>query len=192
MKIRTDFVTNSSSSSATEVMIDNPLLLEILQRYKDLGAFGEDENAFHVKIGSGNFFDDFNPEGPYVASEEKSGFSNTPAVYRRSEDTGFSPPTSLDDVINSIIELIDFEFPNLKMDIDLISKLKIELLQRKDEIREGYLKIFWELWNCTNGHEYQIDGDVEYTWTFTYDRKNGEKSKYVAKNSDTYEILEER
>ena len=34
MKMRTDFVTNSSSYSTAEVVIDNPVLLEILQKYK--------------------------------------------------------------------------------------------------------------------------------------------------------------
>lgn len=41
MKIHTDFVTNSSSVSTVEIVIDNPMLLEILLRYKDMGAFGE-------------------------------------------------------------------------------------------------------------------------------------------------------
>lgn len=39
MKIRTNFVTNSSSYSSAEIKIDNPVLLEILEKYKTLGAF---------------------------------------------------------------------------------------------------------------------------------------------------------
>lgn len=34
MKLRTGFVTNSSSYSSAEVHIENPLLIEILQKYK--------------------------------------------------------------------------------------------------------------------------------------------------------------
>ena len=35
MKIRTGFVTNSSSYCSAEVVIDNPVLLGILKKYKD-------------------------------------------------------------------------------------------------------------------------------------------------------------
>ena len=45
MKIRTDFVTNSSSESTAEIVIDNSLLLEILKKYKDMGAFGDDKGS---------------------------------------------------------------------------------------------------------------------------------------------------
>ena len=65
MKIRTDFVTNSSSESSVEVFIDNPVLLEILQKYKDLGLFIEDgERAYDFGIGyafswyAGYYFED--------------------------------------------------------------------------------------------------------------------------------------
>ena len=49
MKIRTNFVTNSSSVSTTEVVIDNLVLLEILAKYQQLGTFDE---VFSFNIGS--------------------------------------------------------------------------------------------------------------------------------------------
>jgi len=48
MKIRTDFVTNSSSESTAEIVIDNPLLLQILQKYKDMGTFGDEKLFFGI------------------------------------------------------------------------------------------------------------------------------------------------
>ena len=36
MKIRTNFVTNSSSYSSAEIKIDNPVLLEILKKYNEV------------------------------------------------------------------------------------------------------------------------------------------------------------
>lgn len=192
MKIRTDFVTNSSSYSSSEIMIDNPVLLEILQRYKDLGAFGEDEWGF--EIGSGEFQEQWSPpEVPYVVPEEKKGFSKTPAVYDWLEEGAWvEAPTSLDEMIEKIIELIGKEKIFDGTDGELISNLKEELLQRKDEITRAFTKIYWEYSNDTNQHEYHIDGRVDHIWTFTYDSKNGEKCKFVAKNPATDEILEER
>ncbi len=48
MKIRTDFVTNSSSYTSACIVIDNPVLLEILQKYKDLGVFDNARPCFSI------------------------------------------------------------------------------------------------------------------------------------------------
>ena len=49
MKIRTGFVTNSSSYSSAEIKIENPVLLEILKKYKDLAVFNNIYVAIIIK-----------------------------------------------------------------------------------------------------------------------------------------------
>ena len=77
MKIRTDFVTNSSSTGNILVLIDNPLLLEILMKYKEMGLF--DENKMYFKIGS------------RTKEEYLQGKTNTPAFFYEDDGIPYYP-----------------------------------------------------------------------------------------------------
>lgn len=191
MKIRTDFVTNSSSYSSAEIMIENPVLLDILARYRDEGIF--DVDYLEVKIGCGEFMA---PPGVNLNDylpEEKLGFSKTPAIYCFIEEGGLEPPCSLDEMISSIIELIKYDDPYQKIDEQALAELEEELIQKKEDIKQSYSKVFWEYYHTTNEeHGYPVNGSVNKTTTFLFDQKNGERNRFVAKNDETGEILEER
>ncbi len=181
MKIRTDFVTNSSSYSSAEIMIDNPVLLEILARYRDMGLIMESDK---LKIGSGEFsgvYPDMNPEE--FLSDEQLGFSKTPALYYMVEEGGFFPPKLLEDVISSIIELLKYESISTKL-------LEMELEQKKDEINKAFTKVYWDFNHMTNEHDYEnIDGYVDEHYTFLYDRENGGRYNHLDYDQKTGEII---
>lgn len=191
MKIRTDFVTNSSSYSSAEIMIDNPVLLEILARYRDKGVF--DVDYLEVKIGQGEFLAPADVDPKDYLPEEKLGFSKTPAICCFIEEGGFEPPYSLDEMISSIIELIKYDDPYQKIDEQALAELEEELTQKQEDIKKAYVKVFWDYYYNTNEeHGYPVNGFVSKTTTFLFDRKNGERNRFVAKNDETGEILEER
>lgn len=196
MKIRTDFVTNSSSACSAEIMIDNPVLLEILARYRDLGAFGEGETEEEIKIGSGSFqitsYTDFSPGD---MPKEMRGFSEVPALYYYAENVYSlrdSTPKSLDQLVLSVIELFEYEAQYCEFNKNMLNELKMELQLRKSEIEQVYTRVYWDYELITNEHEYDFDGDVEETWKFSYNPIDGEKFTYLEKNSETGEIIEEK
>lgn len=189
MKIRTDFVTNSSSYSSAEIMIDNPVLLEILARYQDMGLIIEESSA--TSIGSGGF----NlppPEMEIEIPDEKRGFSTMPAFnyYVEEGAFGYYPPSSLEDVIGSIIEILDYEKGCTQMDEDLIEQLKTELEQKREDINKSFERVYWENSCTSNEHSYEnVEGYADDAYTFLYDRKNGERYIHIARNADNGEII---
>ena len=167
MKIRTDFVTNSSSYCTAEVIIDNPVLLEILQKYKDMGLFGEEDPIFSV----GDYLI-YGDSGAFEIIDD-SHQAKTPAFYLFNNDgdddlrhTGIDDwytPKSLDEVLEKIIEILSLTEEWL--DIDVRDKLVEELVARRAEILKTYISVNWHAafqWD---------DGDSEAE--FTYDQSNG-------------------
>jgi len=174
MKIRTDFVTNSSSYCTAEVIIDNPVLLEILQKYKDMGLFGQDDPIFSVG--------DHKIYGYSEAYEfrDDSHQAKTPAFYLYNDDgdeelrhlgiTDETTPKSVGEVLEKIIELLSLTEEWLN--IDVRDKLVEELTSRQAEIFQAYLSVDWSAelqWD---------DGDSEAT--FTFDQSSG--SKFESRN----------
>lgn len=166
MKIRTDFVTNSSSASSMDVTIDNPVLFEILQRYKDKGLFGDAETKF--KIGEAR-------EGNTLAFSIQDGdFANTTFDYHIYH---------LSEVIREIIFIMeDSDFYEASSDFDedspqyneeLFHELKEELKERAQEIDTAYTEVKWTAADGSWGSE--IEPGNECGWDFHYDPASGER-----------------
>lgn len=144
MKIRSDFVTNSSSYSFAEVIIDNPVLLEILMKYKDLGTF---DNVDGRTI-------DFGRDSLPVYSRKAT--IRTPAFVYCHDETAFSTcPTSLSEVLDLMIEVVirEINYPK-KLDEELFNSLKAELDQQRNEIESAYVYVYWKAQeNMLSQHE---------------------------------------
>jgi len=117
MKIRTDFVTNSSSYSSAEVVIDNPVLMEILIKYKEMGIFEQLFIWNCLKIGDHAF------------------------SYEAPEAYEAPCPVTLAGVLGCLIEaLLDAE---LRDDEGLFDQLIDELNQSEEEISQEYISVYW-------------------------------------------------
>jgi hypothetical protein len=185
MKFRTDFVTNSSSVSTAEVVVDNPLLLEILSKYKEMGTFFIDEDLVFWRVGTRYE----NEEVTKEFFEELKGATKSPAFYYLGDNIWH--PHSLDDVLVSILGIMENDID----DSDLWWKLNEELNKREKEIIVNYLKIYWSGGTYAWGSElpslidYSVDelknknmelknpGMLErlnVDWIYKYDSRNGE------------------
>jgi len=163
MKIRSDFVTNSSSASYGEVVIDNIVLLEILAKYKALGTFEEftefsigtykDEDAFHRS---------------FIPDQEFNTL--TPAFHLcfdwDSDVEGEVIPHSINEVLEKLLGFM-LEFCDSS---ELTDQFEAEVQQREYEITDAFKLVKWYLRNET------YDGRYEY-FLFEYDQENGESYK---------------
>jgi hypothetical protein len=172
MKIRTDFVTNSSSCSNAEIVIENFVLLEILQRYKEMGVFGDAESRFSI----GSYI---NFEGWELLDYDKE--TKTPAFFVSETYNGDgwqtvgNTPQSLSEVLSNIISVMEDKSNGVGYyHSNLYEHMKEELRQREEEIINWYTKVKWSL--EYTGEEFDpADEKKENKWEFYYDQENGEK-----------------
>ncbi|MDO9087988.1 MAG: hypothetical protein Q7U53_17410 [Anaerolineaceae bacterium] len=167
MKIRTDFVNNSSSYSSAEIVIDNPVLLEILQKYKDMGTFGEGEEDLSFSIGKF-------PEYGSI----RQGTTETPAFSY--DNPNYNPsicPSSIDDVLFRIIEYLDNEDIPEKDD-DLFQLLINELESNEEKINKGFIKVFWRTNSSSNEHGEDYEGFIGENNTYEYENNIGEEYSF--------------
>jgi hypothetical protein len=182
MKIRTDFVTNSSSYCSAYIVIDNPTLLEILQKYKDLGVFANAETIFEIGSYKNLAKKSDSVYGHYSLTDyevavrsygEKT--TKTPAFFCFESDNppyDVGSPDSLVDVLAHLIEVIGWEDNHVfDYDQDLYEQMKKELHQREAEIKAGYKAVNW---SYSRQSDYLETGD-ETESEFSYDPDNGEK-----------------
>lgn len=177
MKIRTDFVTNSSSVSTAEVVIDNPVLLEILQKYKDMGTF--DLRCPDFAIGNYNGFG---------SVPEK--VSKTPALsVWLSEDSWGNVPSNLTAIVESILDGLRGGYA-IKEE-NLFTQMKNELEGKQKEIDTAYKHVAWKRsYSCNDDDDYY--GEMEETELFTFDPLTGEDyhfTKVAGMGED--EVIEE-
>lgn len=183
MKFRTDFVTNSSSYCTAEVVIENPVLLEILQKYKDMGLFGKNDPIFGI-----GDYKVYGYSGPYEFHGD-SHRPKTPAFYLYNDDsdddlrhlgiTDETTPKSLEEVLEKIIQILDFS--DMWLNKEIRDDLVQELNSRQVEILVSYSSVNW-----SSELEWD-DGDAEAS--FVFDPIDG--GKFKSKNSEHLAFGEE-
>lgn len=173
MKIRSDFVTNSSSSSTTEIVIDNPVLLQILQKYKDMGVISEIDNCEdnELRIGSNSGWIQTNVSTPAFSYYETQGGDGWTVIGDGPEKIS----DLLDHLIDALVRLNSegssqwFQKLNLE-DMSLwFQKMIAEIKQNRDSINANYRSVRWLYKDDTDS------SDVVYESLFTFDPVNGEK-----------------
>ena len=135
MKIRTGFVTNSSSYCSAEVVIDNPVLLEILKKYKDdtevLQLFNLDD-----KVG-------------YYADEDGG------------QPFAENCPTKLEEVVPCIMDAIN-ELRDYGDD-DTSKILLSEIKEKRKEIERNFKSVEWQYSDDSYG-EFNNMGSAKYSY----------------------------
>ena len=181
MKIRTNFVTNSSSYSSAEIKIDNPVLLEILEKYKQMDTFVDSYNDRNKNGMLGVNAREIKEEHLYYdpcitkseVRRELKGFKDKPiALYFLEEEQAevFFAPRKIEDVIGCILKLIE-EDGNSRFDNkELYNDFKTELIERKDEINNSYVEVSWEASNDSYG-ESEPGSGRETEWEFHYKKE---------------------
>lgn len=156
MKIRTGFVTNSSSYSGAEIVVDNPYLLEILQRYKSMGLF-DDENIYFEINSTFNFENEDNNFDAYSIDSLQS---------------------CLEAIIDLLISHLEYR---CEYDEDLFKQMVDELHEKEMEIFKGYKKVLWLIGESSNEEDHNDEIYHGYVITedkFTFDEQKGEEYYY--------------
>jgi hypothetical protein len=180
MKIKTDFVTNSSAYDSIEIIIDNPVLLEVLQKYKEMGLFFDYD---FLRVGNYDYRYDYGvlPGINYLDNEN----TKTPAInfYAHNSIADFGEQeflesntklleSLLEGLIIKVMDYINVDSSFEHFDVHIFDLLKIELLARKEEINQAYKKV--AVWKMLH-----IMYQGEANWEFTYDPINGESYTYT-------------
>lgn len=171
MKIRTNFVTNSSSYSSAEIKIDNPVLLEILQRYKEKGAFINDDG---FDLGDPIGASEYDAKSEYDWDPDDNDYGHEPvAVYLYDPeitDVDYAPK-KIEQVAELLMNAITREGVDKVKDPKLVKQCRKELQERKQEIIDNYNEVFWVA-EDEGGDECAPEEGATTKWEFYY--KKGE------------------
>lgn len=176
---------------STEVVIDNQVLLEILVRYQDMGAFGEAGPEFSIGSDEVDLYHDIATDD---IPEVKRRFSNTHAIFLYDPNNYNVEPSDIGSILGCIIEIIE-DYSQIKEEI--FAQLKAELNNKKDELDMAFTEVYWDTKgndpdHCVYDEETGEYSEIIIESMFTFDPKNG--SKYVFKEYEekTGEIFEQR
>ena len=177
MKIRTNFVTNSSSYSSTEIKIDNPVLLEILKKYKEKGAFDETRFGYesigvNAKKAKKEGLLEYNPFlESYEIREELEGYDNKKVAlffYNQENANVNFGPKKIEDVIGCLIKMFDDDYSYSWDGVpESYNELKKELAERAEEINCNYEDVIWKTSNDGYGEAEPAEGE-QTEWEFEY------------------------
>lgn len=153
MKIRTGFVTNSSSYSSAVIRIQSKQLTDLLKEYKEM----------------------FGPEGLYYDTSIRG---NTFYVDEDEIADQWKPPRELDEVLDRLISgLGRYNAGSKKRERK--QELLEELMVRKQELTDSIKKVSWTFQDDSYG-EFEESTDVRVR-KFTYDQKQGGTGTYKEK-----------
>lgn len=185
--------------SSTIIVIDNLLLREILQRYIELGVFGDLYDKLEFVIGDWTQAECvFDPDRGELVFDDR--WSLTPAVswdsnmFNNELSRNLWIPRTLNQVLDTIVDYMDenviYNTPdNGAIDEDLFMAMKKELKEREDEILHKYDRVRMEYISDYLGNEYE--GRLEEESSFKFDRENGEEFHYLLKDTESEDMVRE-
>lgn len=180
MKIRTNFVTNSSSYSSAEIKIDNPVLLEILKKYNEMGAFeGTHIGGSNIGVNAKEekteqLYMEYYDIDESELEEMLKGYDDEEVAlfyYEPEQAEIFFAPRGVDDIIGCLLRAmtedeggLEFEYPE---SYPAYKAFKSELSERKKEINENYRDVIWIASNDGYGESEPEEGE-QTKWEFEF------------------------